>query len=227
MKKTVNIVLGLLLSTTFLFGQQTETIKVKGDEATAFIAKASYKYPQFTTARVYFKNGDVSGGRFNYDYFKQMMKYIDDKGDTLVIANEADVNFVRMGSDTFFYDKMYYENIASAGSTRLASRTKYKLSHKEKVGAFGISSPTANIEAREAILDVSKYQLNVNEVLVFVKETYYYFGNSKGQFVPANLKNINKLFPGKEMEAYIDQNKPDFKKAEDLQALITYGSKHQ
>ncbi|MEO7767550.1 MAG: hypothetical protein ABIS01_08995 [Ferruginibacter sp.] len=222
MKKAVTIGIGLCLCTIGLFAQKVETIQVKGDEAAAFISKATYKFPEFVKARVYFKNGDVSAGRFNYDYFNQLMKFIYESGDTLVIANEKDVKFVNLGSDTFFYDNQYYEWVASAGNARLTSRTTYRLSRKDNVGAYGTSSPAIKVEARDEILDNTKYKLKVNEILIFLKETNYYISSMKGQFVLANKKNIGKLFPGKNIEDYINQNKLNLNREEDLVNVIAY-----
>ncbi|MEO6550411.1 MAG: hypothetical protein ABIN94_20565 [Ferruginibacter sp.] len=221
MKKVLYIIAFCLFYGSSVFAQG-ETIKVKGDEAATFFSKATYKFSYFTPARVHFKNGDISSARFNYDYFKKMMKYIDDNGDTLLIANEEDVEYISTGKDTFFYNNVFLESVSSMGSARLAKTTTYKLIRKEKVGAFGTSSPASNIETRDAILDNSRYQLDINEAMIYSKETEYFLGNLSGQFVSASKKNINKLFPGKNLQEYISKNRLNLNRESDLKELIKY-----
>ena len=45
-----------------------------------------YEYPQFVYGKVFFKPGDSSAGRLNYNRLLDQMQFIDFKGDTLNIA---------------------------------------------------------------------------------------------------------------------------------------------
>ncbi|MEP7145008.1 MAG: hypothetical protein ABI707_19135 [Ferruginibacter sp.] len=227
MKKTIAFASIFFLCVSYLFAQKEETIKVTGKEAADFIAKAEYKFPAFTSSKVYLRNGEVAGGRFNYDYFNELMKFINEKGDTLAIADEKNINYISTGPDTFFYDNKYYEWVASSATARLVVRHTLKLTHTEKTGAFGISSPNTNVESRDAILDISHHQLDINEVLVFSKQTTYYISSINGHFTEANKKNISKLFPGKNIDSYIDQNKLSLHKEEDLVDVFVYANKRE
>ncbi len=208
-----------------LSAQKIETIRVKGNEAADFISKAQYKFPAFTRAKVFLKDGEIASARLNYDYFNQAMKYIDEKDDTLVIANENDINYISSVLDTFFYQNKYYEWIASSATARLAVRRTYKLVDREKIGAYGTSSPANKVESHTAILGITKLDLDISEELVFSKETTYYISSMKGHFVEANKKNISKLFPRKGIEDYINQNKLNLNKEKDLIDVFVYANK--
>lgn len=225
MKKLLTIACAFFFCLPSLSAQKIETIRLKGNEAADFITKAEYKFPTFTRAKVFLKDGEIASARLNFDYFSQVMKYIDEKGDTLAIANEDDINYISSAIDTFFYQNKYYEWIASSASARLAVRRTYKLLDREKVGAYGTSSPAHNVESHSAILGITKLDLDINEELVFSKETTYYISSTKGHFVEANKKNISKLFPRRGIEDYINQNKLNLNKEKDLIDVFVYANK--
>jgi hypothetical protein len=229
MKKAILITCTFILSISFSNAQKTETITVKGLDIDNFIAQTEYKYPSYTRAKVFLKDGDIASGRFNYDYFSQEMKYIGEKGDTLAIANEHDINFIAIGTDSFFYNKGYYEWIASSGIARLAVKHIFKLVERQSVGPFGISSATTGIQKIGRVFGNGRpYDLLPNEELVFSKETTFYISPTRGKkndFVVANKNNIDKLFPKINIEEFIKQNKINLNNVEDLLLLMVYISK--
>lgn len=214
----------ILFFITSLSAQRTELIRVRGNDVPAFITKTKYKFPTFTHAKIFLKNGEVASARINFDYFDQAVKYIGEQSDTLILTNE-DVEYISSSVDTFFYDKKFYEWIASSAAARLAMLRTYKLNNKQKVGAFGISSPTAKIESHDAILGVTHLDLGTNEEYVFSEQTTYFISKMDGNFVPATKKNISKIFPKKDIENYIASNKLNISKQEDLITLFVYANK--
>lgn len=209
--------------TTSLLAQRTEVIRVKGNDVPAFIAKTKYKFPTFTHAKIFLKSGEVASARINFDYFDQTVKYIGEQRDTLTLTND-NVEYISSAIDTFFYDKRFYEWIASSATTRLAMLRTYKLNDKQKVGAFGTSSPTHKIESHDAILGVTHLDLATNEEYVFAGQTSYFISKMDGHFVPATKKNISKIFPKKDIENYIASNKLNIAKQEDMITLFVYAN---
>ena len=65
----------------------------------------------------------------------------------------------------------------------------------------------------------------LNEEFVFSKETTYYISSVKGHFVEANKKNISKLFPRRNIEGYIKENKLNLNKEKDLIDVFVYANK--
>lgn len=231
MKKALIITCTLILSLSFLYAQKTETMKVSGSDYPDFLAKNEYKYPVYTKAQIAFKNGVMASARINYNNFKQSMKYIGEKGDTLEIANPEDINYIAIGADSLFYHEgAYYQWVASSATARLVAIHKFKEGPRALVGAFGIASPAKHVESRDAMLNdngVSTRQLGKNEEVTIIKETTYYISPLKDntRFVAANKKNLDRLFPKKNVEDFIKENKINLNKEEHLIDLMVHLSK--
>jgi hypothetical protein len=224
MKKLFPLCFIFLFFTTPLFAQRTEVIRIKANDVPTFITKKKYKFPTFTHAKIYLKSGEVASARINFDYFDQAVKYIGEQRDTLTLTND-DVEYISSSIDTFFYDKKFYEWIASSATTRLAMLRTYKLNDKQKIGAFGTSSPTQQIESHDAILGVTHLDLATNEEYVFAEQTSYFISKIDGHFMPATKKNISNIFPKKDIENYIASKKLNITKQEDLITLFVYANK--
>jgi hypothetical protein len=231
MKKAIIITCVFIFSISFLYAQKTESIKVSGTEYTDFIAKNEYKYPAYSKAEIAFKNGVVARARINYDNFKNVMKYLGDKGDTLEIANPEDINYIAIGPDSIFYDKGYFQWVASSATARLVARHTFKEGPRALVGAFGTASPAKHVESRTAFLNndgISTKQLAKNEEVTFIKETTYYISpinKTEHNFVLATKKNIDKLFPKRKVEDFIKENRINLNKEQDLIDLMVHISK--
>ena len=136
----------LLLISGFLMAQSTtEVINIPSKDLDNFLAQSNYKFPTFTRAHVQLKNGEQATGRFNYNYFLDNLVYINEKNDTVALANTDDVDYVSFPVDSFFYDKKFYQWVASSGTATLAVRYTYRLARKDNVGAYGSTSPTQNV----------------------------------------------------------------------------------
>jgi hypothetical protein len=186
--------------------QNRQTIRIKpGADAQEMVQKELYRYPQFRYGKVYFNNGDVSGAKMNYDLLSAAVVFIDASGDTLAVANETAITYANIGEDTFYYDQGFLEKVAGTNNVTIAVKRKLSLADVQKVGAFGISSSTTNIESKESYRD-RRYQLGINEELVFTKQTSYYIRKGNSGFVTATRKNLLKLFPKEKtsIESYLD-----------------------
>ncbi len=226
MKQTLFLIF-LSLFLISVSAQRVDNFKITGSEYNDFISKNKYKYPQFSKAKIYFRNGEVASARVNYDYLRQEMKYIGEKQDTLIIANESDIDYMTIGTDSIFYDNGYYEWMASSGTGRLACRKVYKIGPKALVGAFGTSSPAKNVEAKTMLLEESSYNLAPNEEITITKETTYYISNSgnKNHFVVATKNNFDRLFPKKNVSDFIKENNLSVFKEQDLVDIMVHISK--
>ncbi|MBC7867722.1 MAG: hypothetical protein H7X88_09320 [Gloeobacteraceae cyanobacterium ES-bin-316] len=214
----------LLNCSTGLVAQTKETIILKGADAIEFIEKSEYRFPEFTRGKVYLKNGEVASAKLNFDYFKDAMKYIDQKGDTLLIANLEDIKFISIGLDSFFIDGKFFEWMATSATTRLSVRRTLKLAQSQLTGAYGTTSAAHNVESRASILETNSYKLDLNQQLEFVKETAFYISSVKGDFMPANKKNISRLFPDKKIDEFVKENKLNLNKEKDLLDLFVFAS---
>jgi len=210
--------------TTALFSQTSEIITVKAGQKISDVYKEIYRYPQFTAGRVYFVNGDVSAAKLNYNLITETMLFVNQKGDTLAIADETAVKFITIEKDSFYYDNGYLEFVDGNKSVRLAIKQRIKFSDKKKIGAFGMPTSTVRTESDDTFLGDRRFNFLVAEDLIFKKETEFYLSQGSNNFVVLNKKNLLKIFPrNKEnIEAFLKEKNINLQAAKDVEMLIQY-----
>ena len=210
--------------TTVLFSQTSEIITVKAGQKISDVYKEIYRYPQFTAGRVYFVNGDVSAAKLNYNLITETMLFVNQKGDTLAIADETAVKFITIEKDSFYYDNGYLEFVDGNKSVRLAIKQRIKFSDKKKIGAFGMPTSTVRTESDDTFLGDRRFNFLVAEDLIFKKETEFYLSQGSNNFVVLNKKNLLKIFPrNKEnIEAFLKEKNINLQAAKDIEILIQY-----
>jgi hypothetical protein len=223
--KTFIFLTALILGHTYsATGQVSDNLVIKPGENLSKVYNYIYKYPQFEYGKVYFLNGDVYAGKINYNILSEAMQFIDLKGDTLVLANETNLNFISIGADTFYYNnKGYVEQVADVSGTKLLLKENI-LTSEEKIGAFGIPSSTLNIESKKTIIQGQIQRLTANVNLTLVKKRQYYFSDASLNILPTNSKNVLKVFTKEKykIKSYLEENSIDFNNEDDLKKFFSY-----
>ena len=176
---------------------QDSTITIKA--GTSFSESVSmtdlYEYPQFVYGKVFFRQGDSTVARLNYQRLSDAMQFIDFKGDTLDIAYAGTINFFRINNDIFYYDNGYVKLIKEDNTIKLATKQTLRVVAKEKTGAYNAASSTSAINTYSSFTSDGKvYKLVPMEDMILKKQTLYYFGDKYNHFVLANKKNLLRLF---------------------------------
>jgi hypothetical protein len=210
----------------YVFAQTDQwTIKPGEKIDTALPAAVKFHYPMFTQGSVFFRDGTRSDALLDYNLLTEEMQFIAPKGDTLAVTNESTIKYIAIGSDTFFYDKLYMRLIAGNITAKLAMKEDLAVANIKKAGAYDQVSSTSSITSVKSVrLQDRVTDLTAQQELTIVKETTYYIGNTYNHFLPANKKNVLKLFGTKQnaIEQYFKDNKVAFNKEEDLKALIAF-----
>ena len=226
MKNILLIPSFIFILVSISFAQKAETIKVKTAEYPDFVAKNQYQFPAYTRAKILFKNGDSGSARINFNYFRNIVKYMDPSGTALEITNPQDVAYLSTATDTIFSDNGYYHWVASSGAARLASATTFKLVSIATIGAFGLSSPAVDARGVSVIIGEGAWNfLQPNQEITISKVTTFYIGRingNKNTFVPVNKKNLSKLFPKKDIENFMREKSINLNKVEDLVDLMVF-----
>ena len=186
-----------------------------------------YEYPEFVYGKVFFIQGDSSGGRLNYNRFLDQMQFIDFRGDTLNIAYPGTIKFIRISNDLFYYDNDYgYVKLIKDNNTiKLAAKQSLKVLGRNKIGAYDMASPGSAIDNYASFtIDNKNYNLTPRVDITLTKKTQYYFGDKYNHFVLANKKNLLSLYSKKDgaITAYLKENKVDFNNPEDIEKLFQY-----
>jgi hypothetical protein len=123
-----------------LFCQTTSTFTIKAGEDISTVYKQAFKYPEFRDGKVFFSYGSPAGGKMNYNLIIGKIQFIDEKNDTLVIADGAAIKFITIGTDTFYYGRdNYVELLANYGEVKMALQQRIKFVDEKNIGAFGIN----------------------------------------------------------------------------------------
>jgi hypothetical protein len=188
-----------------------------------------YRYKNFVQGEIYFRDGSVTPGLFNYNFLNGEVEFISPHGDTLAIADEQAVaaKQIVIGKSTFFYNKGYLENVFENPLGKICKNQQFDVTNKEKTNSLNHPS-SAGIETYGALSDnrtgVMKYDLVMKENLTLSIKTLFFFGDVYNNFHIANKKNLMKMFNKKKdaIEAYLQTHQVNFNSEEDLKNLFTY-----
>ena len=201
----------------------TYTIKPGIELRTVIPASEIYRYPSFTMGTVVFKDGLTSTGKLNYNALISEMQFIDAKGDTLALANEQTFRYVLVANDTFYFSQGYIRIIKGNEKVKFGEKVAFR-EYVQKPGAYGLSTATTATNNLTAILDKRSVALDASQELVVVKNVTWLIGDRFNLFVPADKKNIFKMFPRQKqaIEEYLKNNEVNFSKEDDLIRLTGF-----
>jgi hypothetical protein len=209
-----------------LFAQPGKTIRVKAGEdvAQAYSPQGFYRFPQFSKATLYFKDGGRnSGALFNYNVLSGNMQFINQAGDTLDMGGAAKIDSIVFEKNVFLYNDGFLEVVAFSDSLRLLKKLVLK-TQVENIGAYGQPNATASIvNIKTYAAGTGVFNLIINQDVVVTENISWFFTNGNNIIVKASKGNLPKLLPAEKLskaEAYLKQNKTNFDKENDLKKLL-------
>jgi len=186
-------------------------------------------FSEFKTGIVMFDDGSKAKSTFNYYTIEEKMFYWDEtRKATMTFDNTS--NILGIVIDDRFFEKAsgnaFYERI-NAGDDYFYVRWKSKVVSVGKKGAYGTRSQSTGITNYQIDNDASRGDLakftqedgTRNDV---DSEFYLKINGSFKKFDSA--KSLSKLIGGhlQELENFVQENNTNFKKNEDVKALIMY-----
>ena len=217
--------------TRFACAQDTTTIFIAAgqDVSEVLTPEKIYQYPKFINGKIFFRDGSTSEAPLNYDYLQGEIEFISPKKDTLAIAKEQMLNIkkVIIDTNTFFYNKGYVELVMENQAGKLLKSEMFDVVRREKIGGYDQPSSTSAIESYGSFTGtygVPELHLKIRENITLVLKTNYFFGDEYNLVLPANKKNLYKVYPSKKdrINAYLEQNSVDYKSPGNLKKLLTY-----
>ena len=206
--------------------QTEKTYSVKMGEVPDKVipAEALYLLPDFTQGVAFFKDGSSSTQRFNYNSLLDEMHYINERGDTLAIAEPALINSVEIDSIKFYYDLGYIQQIFTSGNYKLGVKQKWKQMPDKTTGGYDMGSNDGSIETYSTLTNSngSTGRLQVQKDVLYKNENSFYLGDRFNHFQKAYKKNFYSFFNDKKIAQYLKKHKVDFNKEEDLKALLQF-----
>jgi hypothetical protein len=103
----------------------------------------------------------------------------------------------------------------------------YVVAKREKIGGYGQPSSTSAIDSYGSFQEsygIRQYNLKVRENITLVLRTNYFFGDRYHVILPANKKNLYKIFRSKKklIDSYLAANNVDFRKPADIKKLFAF-----
>ena len=205
--------------------KKTFTVNAGQKVIEAIPANELYSHPVFTLGTVQLKDASEAVVKLNYNKVFGEIQYIDPKnGDTLSLAEEKNIKFVAIVKDTFYFDEVWMEFVSGNNVLKLAKRRLLEMTNKEKLGAmeapgFGAIETYTKFTGSQHMKD-----LVAKEKLTFSEHVAYYFGDRFNRFTKASKKGLLKMYSKKEkqLDKWLDENKIDFLKEDDLKKLFIY-----
>ncbi|MEO5945066.1 MAG: hypothetical protein ABIP30_13500 [Ferruginibacter sp.] len=227
----VSIISIFFVLTKFAVAQDSTTIFIAAGQAPSEMLtfQKIFKYPHFIEGNIFFKDGSTTNAPLNYNYLLGEIMFISPKSDTLAIAKNqmSNLKTVIIGSDTFLYLHQYVELVTQNQPCKLLQSQRFKVIRREKIGAYNQPSATTAIDSYETFsptYGVPEINLKIRENITLSLRTNYYFGNDNNLLLPANRKNIYKVYPQKKglIDAYLNANTVNYNSGNDLIKLFTY-----
>lgn len=191
-------------------------------------ANAAYVYPEFRQGVAYLKNGEVSRASFNYCMLMDEMHYRVSGGEVQALSNGADIGFIKIGSDAFYYaGKMSFAQLVIYDDDAiLCCRRHTKISQDDgNFGAFGTSTETVSASRIQSVAfnPGIKDLDNLRDLRYEVADDYILLVNGKPIDI-RSAKAFEKAFPKlkKQIKEYLSVNKVNFKKGSDIVALMEF-----
>ena len=184
-----------------------------------------YLYPSFQVGRVFFKSGESAVGRMNFSFLTGEILFIDGKGDTLALDNEATIKQLFLAKDTFYFHEGYLKQLVAQEQWKLAQKQELRIVKQEKAGAYDQSMPSAAVSYTSIRMGNQQMDdLIVRENTTLMRQTDYFIGDKYNKFVLLNKKNLMKLFGKheKKLETYLNDHPANFKKEADVRQLFAF-----
>ncbi len=186
--------------------------------------EAMYLLPAFAKGTAVMRDGTSSAYLFNYNFLLDEMHFINERGDTLAIAEPLLISSVVIDSMLFYYDKGYMRETLKVGNYKLAIRKEMVQMADKTRGAYNIASGSSAIQTYGTISNRNSmiYRLQVQKDVLFQEEISFYIADASNHFLRANKKNFYTLFGGKGLTKYLKEHKVNFNNEEDLKALLRF-----
>lgn len=216
----------LLLTAIGANAQVRKTFKIKPGEKIIYALPPEevFEYPDFAQSEIYFKNNSSGLARLNYNALYGEIQFIDPKGDTLSLDDEATVRFIIIYSDTFYFDKMFVKQVKAFGEVRLAKRTYFKLVNSQKLGGFG-ETTGGSVDTYDRISSQGTFKdLVAKEILTLAKDSALFLADRFRRLTRITKKGLQSFYSGKESQliGYLKENKVDYNDEADITRLMEY-----
>lgn len=213
--KQVNLMI-IIISLSFnLFAQPDQNVK----------QLTQYLFSGFTEGSVLQKSGTVTKTLLNYNTLTQEMIF--KQGDQFLALDKLwEIDTVFLNNKKFVPgDNMFYEVGANTPVALFIQYTSEIIPPGNETG-YGQSQTSAITNVTDLKRSGRAYSLKLPDEYSFKNKTAYFLKKDGNFIVISNLKDVKKVFAGKEslIDDYAKKNKVSFKKDEDVIRLVEFSN---
>lgn len=192
------------------------------DLLTKLPSEVAYFIPEFTHAYIFYTNGTKFEADLNICLVDNSVRYINEKGDTLLMANASTVNKILAGDAIYQQlNDAFVHQLAVYGQTSLSEKKIFNFKEPEISIGFSNLAPTSTARAyNPEDHDVAKgygkdmeidYRLETVYVLTHKNKTYSCKQSSFIKFFPEKKQQI---------KDFVKENKIDFTNKDHVLSLF-------
>lgn len=195
-----------------------------------------YRFDDFREAQVYFANNTSASGNLNYQLLYGEMQFVDQRGDTVSLANEQLLKKVSFENTDYFYDpekKRYLEVLAGGEKLRLTRHLRMRLLEHDVKSMDGyVSTLDPNLSRVIYDMDNRVHQTTISKFfesraqhpMLFSPHEEYYFVDKNTISWPVKKSSLRRIFPDhrRALSDFLSDEKINFSKKEDLKKLVSF-----
>ena len=226
MKKILYLLPFFMLSVGLISAQDNVQVKITNtDDVNRILSYGRFLFPAFQDAELYMRGEGMYKVKMNYNFLTDEMMFIDQKGDTVSIAEPEKIIQIIINKNVFRYhtSKGFMEAIGTdmINDTELMLKRTIQQGDRRKVGPYGTTSSTTG--STEIVKQMGSVSLSATEEVVFTSKNDFYLFKD-GKYKAANRAGFLSAYPThkKEITEYVKQNSVDFKNVNDLQRLFVF-----
>jgi hypothetical protein len=154
------------------------------------------------------------------------MLFINARGDTLALTGENEINYLSIGTDTFYFDgTRFLKQEKNYNWIRTASFLTIKEINRKKKGGYGETIMGAATDYNSVSVSQLLYAVKSSDYVTMLKETSYYIADGSGQYTPLKKESFLKLVPAKKLPAvkeHLKKNNVDFGNIDQVDSLVKW-----
>ncbi len=180
-----------------------------------------YYLPSFGQGRVVYKDGQFSNGIFNISTIDQTLRFIDEGGNVMALADDASVDRVSIDGMLFIkYRNGFLAFSLDIGDVYLCASRCLEFKDSKK-GAFGAESSTTNIKEVRKVEGFGGQIFDLDGNLNYTVKLYPYIYKNKVAYVPTH-KLILRTFKDRteKIDAYMAEHDVNFSDFDQVYALL-------
>ena len=245
MKHFLSLAIAISLSLTSFSQEMTREFVVKNGDVVEHVLPLEFKYllPEFTDMTIMDDSGNEYSGKLNVFLPGHTLRMINDRGDTLLVADQEHISRVTSPDVTKIHaGKKYATMIAGYGETTLSELCTVELEYEqiiESTPRSGTASGNLDLQYSKTgsvqIIKAPQLQKRHNPVPadseIILKCTYRieYVLTHGDKIYPAGLKSFQKVFPASKsaIKDYVRTYHTYFNERESVLNLFNYCVKLQ